>query len=419
MNSAETVPLDSIISLVTDKVTCKDPTKPYVGLEHMTSGGSALDRVGSAADSISTNNVFRPGDTLFGKLRPQLRKSARATFAGYCSTDVLVLRPKDPAEAIYLSFIFRSDAVFLEAIRTEEGTKMPRCSWRSLGTVPVFWPSSRNERSRIGRILSIMDEAIAETEALIAKCQKANLGLTHDLLTRGISSDGRLRPAHDEAPDLYKRTSFGWIPRDWRNGTIDDFCATHNHLRKPIAEDVRTGMRGTFPYYGPTGILDYIDEFQADGEFCLLGEDGDHFLKFDRQPMTQLVHGRFNVNNHAHILSGRDGATTKWLHLYFINRDLTFHLTRQGAGRFKLNKASLRAIPMCVAPPAEQLEMQRLQRGIGPLWRSEPEYPPYPPARRTRHHPSVRLRQSCGRLYEACHPPGGAIHRRLRVRRYR
>jgi type I restriction enzyme S subunit len=103
--------------------------------------------------------------------------------------------------------------------------------------------------------------------------------------------------------------------------------------------------------------LDYINEFLVEGEFCLIGEDGDHFLKFAEWPMTILVGGRFNVNNHAHILSGRNGATTRWLHAFFLNRDITFHLTRQGAGRFKLNKAALKKLPICVPDPAEQYEV--------------------------------------------------------------
>ena len=120
---------------------------------------------------------------------------------------------------------------------------------------------------------------------------------------------------------------------------LDQFCEIHNNLRKPIASEIREAMRGAYPYYGPTGILDYINEFLVEGEYCLIGEDGDHFLKFAKQPMTLLVTGRFNVNNHAHILTGRNGATTKWLHAFFMHRDITLHLTHQGAGRLKLVEA--------------------------------------------------------------------------------
>ena len=60
-----------------------------------------------------------------------------------------------------------------------------------------------------------MDEAIEQTEALIAKYQQIKAGLMHDLFTRGITPDGHLRPTHTQAPHLYKESSLGWIPREW------------------------------------------------------------------------------------------------------------------------------------------------------------------------------------------------------------
>jgi type I restriction enzyme S subunit len=70
--------------------------------------------------------------------------------------------------------------------------------------------------------------------------------------------------------------------------------------------------------------------------------------------MTQLVHGKFNVNNHAHILQGINGCSNKWLYHFFRHRDITVHLTRQGAGRFKLNKATLQKLLLVVPPFDEQ-----------------------------------------------------------------
>lgn len=70
--------------------------------------------------------------------------------------------------------------------------------------------------------------------------------------------------------------------------------------------------------------------------------------------MTQLVEGRFNVNNHAHIIKGTKKCLTKWFHHFFCHRDITFYLTRQGAGRFKLNKAALLNLPILIPQTDEQ-----------------------------------------------------------------
>jgi len=70
-------------------------------------------------------------------------------------------------------------------------------------------------QSRIAEILSTLDETIEHTEALIAKHRQIMAGLMHDLFTRGVTPDGKLRPTRDEAPQLYKQSPLGWIPKEW------------------------------------------------------------------------------------------------------------------------------------------------------------------------------------------------------------
>lgn len=152
-----------------------------------------------------------------------------------------------------------------------------------------------------------------------------------------------------------KKTEYGPVPNDWLYGDVETFFEIHNQNRLPISEKVREKMNGPFPYYGPTKIQDYINEYRYEGTFALIGEDGDHFLKWDKMKMTQLAKGKFNVNNHAHAIKGTALAITEWFYFFFAHRDITPYLTRQGAGRYKLTKAALKKIP-CVVPPtlAEQ-----------------------------------------------------------------
>ena len=150
----------------------------------------------------------------------------------------------------------------------------------------------------------------------------------------------------------YKKTEIGVIPEDWEVKTIKEAFDICNNLRLPISEDVRKTMQGDYPYYGPTKIQDYLNEYRVEGEYALIGEDGDHFLKWSDIPMTQLAIGKFNVNNHAHIVKGKSNSTlTQWFYYFFKNRDITQHLTRQGAGRYKLSKSTLLKIP-CAIPSA-------------------------------------------------------------------
>ncbi len=150
------------------------------------------------------------------------------------------------------------------------------------------------------------------------------------------------------------------VPTDWRLTTVGKVCSIRNDLRKPLSTEERAKIQGSYPYYGPTGILDFIDHHLAEGKFALIGEDGDHFLKPNQKAQTILVNGKFNVNNHAHIIGGTEDCTSEWFFIYFHHRDITHLISRQGASRYKLNKATLNKLPILVPPIKQQLEIYKL-----------------------------------------------------------
>jgi len=127
-----------------------------------------------------------------------------------------------------------------------------------------------------------------------------------------------------------------------------------NHLREPISATVRQTLKGDYPYYGPTGVLDHLDSYRINGTYALIAEDGDHFLKYEDVDMTLLVEGKFNVNNHAHLVRGNGDCTTEWVYNFYRRANLYPFITRQGAGRYKLNKATLEELPILIPPLPEQ-----------------------------------------------------------------
>lgn len=153
---------------------------------------------------------------------------------------------------------------------------------------------------------------------------------------------------------LHKDARVTDVPSGWHLRRLKDACVLRNKLRKPISKEVRRHMEGSYPYYGPTSMVDSINEYQLDGRYALLGEDGDHFLKYNKMSMSQLIEGKCNVNNHAHILEGKHDCMTEWIFLFFRHRNIYHFLSRQGAGRYKLNKASLMNLPILVPPIDEQ-----------------------------------------------------------------
>lgn len=153
---------------------------------------------------------------------------------------------------------------------------------------------------------------------------------------------------------LFKQARVTSIPHGWVISQIGKSCSVRNNLRKPISVEERLSIQGDYPYYGPTGILDYIDRYLLDGEFALIGEDGDHFLKPEEKSQTIFAKGKFNVNNHAHVIASTSVCTAQWFATYFKHRNITDFLSRQGAGRYKLNKATLEKLPILLPPIPEQ-----------------------------------------------------------------
>lgn len=149
-------------------------------------------------------------------------------------------------------------------------------------------------------------------------------------------------------------------PNTWKVSTVGAACAIENFRRLPLSSMQRREMSGQYPYFGPTGILDWINEFRIDGDFALIGEDGDHFLKSQSQEMTVRFSGRANVNNHAHIITSNEECISDWFYYYFLHRDITAFLSRQGATRYKLKKADLEKIPIVLPPIPEQREIVRV-----------------------------------------------------------
>lgn len=98
--------------------------------------------------------------------------------------------------------------------RVAQGTTFEAVNKKDLQTLKLLLPP-KTQWSQLAEILDALDTAIHETEAIIAKLKAVKQGLLNDLLTRGINANGELRPPQAEAPDLYKESHLGWIPKGW------------------------------------------------------------------------------------------------------------------------------------------------------------------------------------------------------------
>ncbi len=129
---------------------------------------------------------------------------------------------------------------------------------------------------------------------------------------------------------------------EWKEYKLGEIAEILDYKRKPLSSMQRSVRKGKIPYYGASGIIDYIDDYIFEGEHVLISEDGEN-LRSRQTPIAFLADGKFWVNNHAHIIKS-DYIHNRLICYYFSNLDLNPFLT--GAVQPKLSQDSLKRIPI-------------------------------------------------------------------------
>lgn len=142
------------------------------------------------------------------------------------------------------------------------------------------------------------------------------------------------------------------LPHGWDLAKLGGVIEVLDSRRVPVNAGERAKRPGDVPYYGATGQVGWIDEALFDEDLVLLGEDGAPFLDPSKRK-AYLVHGRSWVNNHAHVLRARPGATNNRFLKYVLDAaDYRPHVN--GTTRLKLTQKAMCRMPIALPPLAEQ-----------------------------------------------------------------
>jgi restriction endonuclease S subunit len=150
----------------------------------------------------------------------------------------------------------------------------------------------------------------------------------------------------------YKDSGVKWIgkiPKKWDLKRLKHFTFNLDGKRIPISAENR--VLGNIPYYGATGIVDYVDDYIFDEELLMVGEDGAPFFEFYKD-VAFVVRGKCWVNNHAHILKVSKNFDINLL-MHLLNQ-ADYSLYIKGSTRDKLNQDQLKEIPIIEPSYAEQ-----------------------------------------------------------------
>ena len=166
-----------------------DPETHYIGLEHMPRGSIALSEWGNASELASNKFIFKQGEFLFGKLRPYFHKVGIAPIDGVCSTDILVIAPKQSEWYGFVLGHISSVELINYTNAASTGTKMPRTSWADIANYEIAIPPMEMVKEFNEMFLSIVQHIRANI------MQSRTLAALRDaLLPKLMRGEVRVRP---------------------------------------------------------------------------------------------------------------------------------------------------------------------------------------------------------------------------------
>ncbi|MBQ3414347.1 MAG: restriction endonuclease subunit S, partial [Clostridia bacterium] len=133
-----------------------------------------------------------------------------------------------------------------------------------------------------------------------------------------------------------QKLRFADFTEEWEVKKLGDIVEFLDNKRIPLNEDTRNNQKDIYPYYGASGIIDYVEDYIFDEELILIGEDG----TID----VNLASGKYWVSNHAHVLRANDNINQYYLTEFL--KTVNFEIYNTGTIQPKLNKETCKTIPI-------------------------------------------------------------------------
>lgn len=168
---------------------------------------------------------------------------------------------------------------------------------------------------------------------------------TYNVITKRIQLKQKINENLEKtAQTIYKKMFVEDADEKWETKQLGDIINCFDSQRIPLSEEERANIKGFFPYYGAMSIVDYINRYIFDGDYILFSEDGINVVDEQGHPALQFLHGKFWLNNHAHILQGNDIISNELLYLQLKNTNVRHLVT--GAAQPKINQKNMNSIEL-------------------------------------------------------------------------
>ena len=281
---------------------------------------------------VGSYTYFADGDVLLAKITPCFENGKLGIAKGlkngigFGSSEYIVFRPEKTLRSEWLYYYLSRETFRVEGAAHMSGAVgHKRVSKEFIERYPIPIPPLAEQQ----RIVRVLDEAFEGIATAKANAEK-NLHTARALLQSYLHS-------------VFTHRGAGWVET-----TLDKLSTNLDSRRVPITKRHRTS--GEYPYYGASGIVDYVAEYIFEGNTLLVSEDGANLLARST-PIAFSVSGKYWVNNHAHILKFEEMATQRFVEFYIESIKLDEYI--RGAAQPKLTQKALNSIPIPIPRSVE------------------------------------------------------------------
>ncbi|MCL1145938.1 restriction endonuclease subunit S [Shewanella marinintestina] len=304
------------------------------------------------AEDYTGSKLCQPGDLVMNIMWAWMGALGVSDIEGIVSPSYGVFRTKRANEfnSKFLEYLLKTPKYIEYYNKVSTGLHSSRLRFYAdmFFGMKLGFPSFKEQNLIIeflDKKISQIDEAIAIKQKQIELLKERKKIIVKKSVTQGLNPDVAMKDS-----DV---GSIGQIPKHWKLMSLRYAFEFKNNMRVPLSAIDRGDMQGKYPYYGASGIIDYVDDYIFDEELILIAEDGANLLS-KSTPLAFVASGKYWVNNHAHIIKPKFVGFKYWAELLSC---LDYTIFISGAAQPKLTRDRLGSVKLPVPPEDEILEI--------------------------------------------------------------
>lgn len=314
-----------------------------------------LPQLATAAKTDDGDNrkLVRVGDFAINSRSDRRGSCGISPYDGSVSLINTILVPRKKMHPGYYDWLFHTTLFADEFYKWGHGIvdDLWTTRWQEMKRILVPVPPYETQ-SAIAAYLDTqcakIDEIIAQAKASIEDYKQWKASIIYEAVTKGLDPDVEMKDSGIEW--------IGKIPVHWAISRIKNIATNLDYLREPISAENRENKLGLYDYYGASGVIDKIDDYNVDDTVLLIGEDGAN-LRMRNLPLVYRASGKFWVNNHAHILKVKPGCSYGYVAYLLEAGDYNVYIT--GSAQPKLSQFNLMRFPIVIPDFKEQVQIEK------------------------------------------------------------